>query len=209
MGWWFSKHFTFLTKPINLLGRSIDGRERFWYGTSGGGDLSSFTMSWLFLSSTSLWSETSPLLLIEMNEGGMSQVMRFILCLLPIPICWSERLLRVVMYSLLLSLSFWPFGVVGSLLRLSSSLGNFFKSVSWLEITYLRGVHLTSGTISWILCSIHIEKISHLFVTCEVASSIWYMMFRWLGGVLFYLEIPLPYFRHSFLQLEVLGLKGV
>lgn len=52
-----------------------------------------------------------------------------------------------------------------------------------------RGVHFISGTISCPLCSLHIETTSHLFVTCEVASSVWYQICRWLGGVLFYLEI--------------------
>lgn len=69
-------------------------------------------------------------------------------------------------------------------------------------------VHLASRNTLCPFCSSLDEYVSHLFVTCEVSSSVWYCIFRWLQWW-FYREIFYFSFRRFLPLFGDLGLERV
>lgn len=49
------------------------------------------------------------------------------------------------------------------------------------ENLFKRNVILDIGDVSCSFCEHWLEFASHLFVSCKFSSSVWYVVFRWLG----------------------------
>ncbi|GAU25276.1 hypothetical protein TSUD_17890 [Trifolium subterraneum] len=53
--------------------------------------------------------------------------------------------------------------------------------ISSRQNLFRRNVITDPHNILCILCGMSIESVDHLFLTCDLSSSVWYSIFRWLG----------------------------
>ncbi|KAI5399539.1 hypothetical protein KIW84_064759 [Lathyrus oleraceus] len=72
----------------------------------------------------------------------------------------------------------------------------------------MRGVPLASGIFSCSLCFFQTESTSQIFVTCEMTSSVWYRIFRWLGRYTVFHEHILTLFQMFRPSYGVLRIRG-
>lgn len=122
-----------------------------------------------------------------MCGGGVSRVMRYIMC----PLLIYYHLLvyvfppdhQIDIVNLTLP-TIWCSWAPSKVLTFSWKL---LQDCIPTRVNLLkRGVLLTSGTISYPFYSLHVEYASYHCVTCEFASFVWYRIFRWLGGARFF-----------------------
>lgn len=78
--------------------------------------------------------------------------------------------------------SFPFFGVVGLCLRSWSSPNSYCKISSFQETTYLeKGCYQTLICFRIHCADFSVDIFSHFFIVREIASLVWYKVFRWLG----------------------------